>query len=209
MPLFSNAIENDSSDRDAKFTLFYALMNLATLVGTFLCAVLGECINWGITFSIMASASAGALLLIFFYKHLIKEVVDTKYNILASVFSISVVTIGLSIFLKHIDTFYDSVIIYILPFISMIVFAWLLFIERDRKKILALGAIIGIETFFFILYEQSANSLVLFAEQNVDRTIGFLSFIGLSSIPTAYCGDRERSLRRKWTLQKNYRLIFL
>jgi len=186
LPLFSEVIGANTENRDAKFTFLYAFMNLATLAGTISCAVLGECISWSVTFLVMFIADSLALSLVLYYLARHRTFFAWNAQTLLGVPIIAVVVFALFACLKHgfnIQSyiFYISFVVIIIPLIIR-----LYLIDRNIKTLINFGLVIVGSVIFYMLYEQSGNSLVLFAENNINRQTDMLSFFGLTAIPTTF-----------------------
>ncbi|AIL12658.1 hypothetical protein IM40_02580 [Candidatus Paracaedimonas acanthamoebae] len=186
LPLLSQIIGKDSLNRDAQFTFFYALMNLATLFGTVMCAVLGECLNWKVSFLMMLIADCLALFFLGFFGKYIKLSIAKLGQDLLKLLSVPIIIAIVYFFFNYATIQPTFIISFILISGILVALATLFHAENQTKNIKVFGLVILITVSFFILYEQSGNSLVLFAENYLDRTLKGFSNIGITTIPTTF-----------------------
>ncbi|OJW49203.1 MAG: hypothetical protein BGO67_04400 [Alphaproteobacteria bacterium 41-28] len=185
-PLFSDLIGRDSSNRDTKFTFLYAFMNLSTFLGTLVCAVLGECIAWEFTFLAMIVANCAALVVLICLEN--KPIISVKefsQKMLGLCLAVAF-TVLVFLFFRSGFNIPGSILTVVLLSVLVFCFIRLSTLQTDYKKLEMFGFTIIFTILFFICYEQSGNSMVLFADNNVDRNFGFLAKLGINFLPTTF-----------------------
>jgi POT family proton-dependent oligopeptide transporter len=183
LPLLDNTIKEGNYDRDSIFTLFYALMNLANLLGGSFCAIVGEFYSWAFVFITLASFAALGVISSFFLFRKILILPKAHKVILAVLSSLAFIIFMYTILSNTHDLLPRNVYLFfgIIFILSSIYIYKNFFLKANFINIILLLTI----TFtFFSLYEQSANSLVLLIENLTDRHILIPLINKVLNIPT-------------------------
>ncbi|MFC4210464.1 peptide MFS transporter [Pedobacter lithocola] len=172
--------------RDAGYGLFYAGINVGGLLGGAMCIYLGKYYSWHLCFLSAALVMAfGLSTFIFTKKHLgpignspllhLDESKRTIYEIL--VYAGSLLCIPL-IFVMVKNTAFTDYFMYTIGVVALIYFLYEIVMIKDRNAQYKLGAAFVFIFCYFIfmaISEQSGGSLSLFAKDNLDHNLLFLS----------------------------------
>jgi proton-dependent oligopeptide transporter, POT family len=170
LPLLDTAIKEGNYDRNSIFTLFYALMNLANLLGSSFCAIVGEYYSWTLVFITLASfAILGSVFSFLLFKKMLSF--PNAHNIiLAASSSLAFIILIYTILINTHDLSPRNVYIFF-GIIFVLSTVYLYKYSGLKTKFINLVLLLIITFTFFSLYEQSANSIVLLIENLTDRQI--------------------------------------
>ncbi|RNL56079.1 peptide MFS transporter [Pedobacter jejuensis] len=172
--------------RDAGYGLFYAGINVGGLLGGAMCIYLGKYYSWHLCFLSAAFVMAfGLSTFIFTKKYLgpignspllhLEKSKRTIYEIV--VYTGSLLCIPL-IFIMVKNTAFTDYFMYTIGVVALIYFLYEIVMIKDRKaqyKLLAAFVFIFCYFIFMAISEQSGGSLSLFAKDNLDHQIIFMS----------------------------------
>lgn len=172
--------------RDAGYGLFYAGINVGGLLGGAMCIYLGKYYSWHLCFLSAALVMAfGLSTFIFTKKYLgpignspllhLEEPKRTAYEII--VYAGSLLCIPL-IFIMVKNTAFTDYFMYTIGVVALIYFFYEIFMVKERKaqyKLLAAFVFIFCYFIFMAISEQSGGSLSLFAKDNLNHNLLFLS----------------------------------
>lgn len=172
--------------RDAGYGLFYAGINVGGLLGGAMCIYLGKYYSWHLCFLSAALVMAfGLSTFIFTKKYLgpignspllhLEKSKRTAYEI--AIYTGSLLCIPL-IFIMVKNTAFTDYFMYTIGVVALIYFLYEIFMVKDRKaqyKLLAAFVFIFCYFIFMAISEQSGGSLSLFAKDNLNHNLLFLS----------------------------------
>jgi len=172
--------------RDAGYGLFYAGINVGGLLGGAMCIYLGKYYSWHLCFLSAALVMAfGLSTFIFTKKYLgpigsspimhLEKSKRTVYEIL--VYAGSLLCIPL-IFIMVKNTAFTDYFMYTIGIVALIYFLYEIIMVKERKaqyKLLAAFVFIFCYFIFMAISEQSGGSLSLFAKDNLNHNLLFLS----------------------------------
>lgn len=172
--------------RDAGYGLFYAGINVGGLLGGAMCIYLGKYYSWHLCFLSAALVMAfGLSTFIFTKKYLgpigsspimhLEKSKRTAYEIV--VYAGSLLCIPL-IFIMVRNTAFTDYFMYTIGVVALIYFLYEIFMVKERKaqyKLLAAFVFIFCYFIFMAISEQSGGSLSLFAKDNLNHNLLFLS----------------------------------
>ena len=172
--------------RDAGYGLFYAGINVGGLLGGAMCIYLGKYYSWHLCFLSAALVMAfGLSTFIFTKKYLgpigsspimhLEKSKRTVYEIV--VYAGSLLCIPL-IFIMVKNTAFTDYFMYTIGVVALIYFLYEIIMVKERKaqyKLLAAFVFIFCYFIFMAISEQSGGSLSLFAKDNLDHNLLFLS----------------------------------
>ncbi len=167
------------------FTLFYCIFNLGGFIGIFGCAAMGEYLGWHYAFWIALSVNLIALIILFSSRNFIQNLQTQSYPFHKIMKGMAFSLILLPIVLISVQ--FSAQVMNTLPYFFAI-FILFLFIYSYRTKDLGITwfyyAMMGImiNLIFFSIYEQQSNSLVLFIERNIDRSVS-IPFLNIDLMP--------------------------
>jgi len=172
--------------RDAGYGLFYAGINVGGLLGGAMCIYLGKYYSWHLCFLSAALVMAfGLSTFIFTKKYLgpigsspimhLEKSKRTVYEIV--VYAGSLLCIPL-IFIMVKNTAFTDYFMYTIGVVALIYFLYEIIMVKERKaqyKLLAAFVFIFCYFIFMAISEQSGGSLSLFAKDNLNHNLLFLS----------------------------------
>ena len=172
--------------RDSGYGLFYAGINVGGLLGGAMCIYLGKYYSWHLCFLSAALVMAfGLSTFIFTKKYLgpignspllhLEKTKRTAYEIIVYVGSLLCIPL---IFIMVKNTAFTDYFIYTIGVVALIYFLYEIFMVKERKaqyKLFAAFVFIFCYFIFMAISEQSGGSLSLFAKDNLDHNLLFLS----------------------------------
>ncbi|MCZ4223017.1 peptide MFS transporter [Pedobacter rhodius] len=172
--------------RDAGYGLFYAGINVGGLLGGAMCIYLGKYHSWHLCFLSAALVMAFGLSTFIFTKKYLGPIGNspllhleknkrTIYEII--VYAASLFCIPL-IFIMVKNTAFTDYFMYTIGVVALIYFLYEIFMVKERKaqyKLLAAFVFIFCYFIFMAISEQSGGSLSLFAKDNLNHNLLFLS----------------------------------
>ena len=172
--------------RDAGYGLFYAGINVGGLLGGAMCIYLGKYVSWNLCFLSAALVMAFGLgTFIFTKKYLgpigsspllhLQKSKRTIYEIVVYIGSLLCIPL---IFIMVRNTAYTDYFMYTLGIVALVYFFYEMFSIKEvkaRYKLLAAFIFILCYFIFMAISEQSGGSLSLFAKDNLDHGLLFLS----------------------------------
>ncbi|GGI25602.1 peptide MFS transporter [Pedobacter mendelii] len=172
--------------RDAGYGLFYAGINVGGLLGGAMCIYLGKYYSWHLCFLSAALVMAfGLSTFIFTKKYLgpignspllhLEKTKRTIYEVVVYVGSLLCIPL---IFIMVKNTAYTDYFMYTIGIVALVYFIYEIFTVKERKaqyKLLAAFIFIFCYFIFMAISEQSGGSLSLFAKDNLDHSLLFLS----------------------------------
>lgn len=179
--LIGRAAESENLPSQKAFTALYMSFNVGTLLGALLCAMLGEIYGWTYGF-----AAAGMAMILAAAVPLNGERRGKQNPALALPLTLAVLP-ALAFIISH-----SSILRWALPTLTgaAIVLMMALAAKDGRESVknaLTILSFMAFHTVFFALYEQGSLSLVLFAENHVDRSLeALVGFGGARPVPTTF-----------------------
>lgn len=178
---------------DSGFTLMYMGMNIGSFASSILTAIMHRYFGWHIAFLMGGIAVYISLLFYFFLRHSAREVDSHigKQPLSKPTWITILVGIAIAIFAASFLVAHTTIANIVLICATILLFFYFLFeiirSSREEKfKIVASLLLIFIGLVFFVLYQQSFTSIVLFINRSVDRqlfniTIPTEAFLGLNA----------------------------
>lgn len=181
--------ENNSSMREAGFTIFYMSINLGSILGFFICGYLGENIGWHYGFG---AAGIGMLLGVLQYKLKVKSLGEIGLNptnsinlktknfykkiiYIISFFIIMIIFSGLFGFWKMDPTPLANILTIIIASISLIYFLYIYFLGKlnkgEKKKIIMIFTLFIGAALFWSGFDQGGSSFNIFAKEFTNRIV--------------------------------------
>lgn len=168
--------ENQNAFKEALYTRYYVYINLGTIIGTILCAVIGETYSWSLGFlnAFLVHLLSGILCL-FLKKKKSPNHYFGRGFLLASAFLV------LSRLL--LDANFTPLIFVGLFFFSLIRLFYIGREEGTLTRMYSVLLLMGLQITFNVIYEQSMTTLCLFTDRVVDRTLSFGLLERVSNLP--------------------------
>lgn len=181
--------ENNDSQRESGFTIFYMAINIGSILGFFICGFLGENIGWHYGFAAAGFGMALGLLQYIFTKNKLGDVglnptnilnnKSRKRNIILIIISILLIFVFVISGLLDIWTFNPVPLANILTvLISMTAAFYFLYIfyfggldKKEKKKMVLILILFVSAAFFWSGFDQAGSSFNIFAKEYTDRFI--------------------------------------
>lgn len=177
--------------RDAGYSLFYMGINIGSAIGLFLVGYLGERVNWHVGFAVAAVGMALGLLQYVLGQKNLRGAGDAPGNPLTArergrvlrILGIAAAAIALAFVAAALTgTLSVDNVTYVLTAFSIIVpiayFVYMFVVRRDditdeeRPKLKAFVWLFIASAVFWMIFDQAAGPLTLFAQDHVDLHIG-------------------------------------
>ena len=168
--LLGSFFANDQTKSTAAYTLLYIAVNIGSLLGITICAMLVKYVNYREAFNFIAIAATSAAIILFLCKN-IKNHRSTSGDFLSNLFSYLAITvvISLSSFLLS----YRSVLVFLLLVICGVSFFILksAVIDADSRKkyFVTIFFIFLFNIIFIMLFMQNKTSLTMFSLREINR----------------------------------------
>ncbi|WP_227711263.1 peptide MFS transporter [Novosphingobium ovatum] len=184
------------SRRDAGFTIFYMGINLGSILGQFLCALLADHIGWWGGFGIAGIGMLVSFALVTFHGGRLNGLGDTPlgqtrdrgvviyvlallaipalYWLFSNLMSAPRPTpgagiIGMIMALPVLTKVLNLTFLIAIP--GILVWAWRAGSRQEFEMMLAAMVLVVFNVLFWTLFEQAGSSLSLFADRNTDRSV--------------------------------------
>ncbi|NGX57265.1 MAG: Dipeptide permease D [Chlamydiae bacterium] len=174
MALLGSVYEENSSEREKGFTIFYIIQNLGALVSTILCGIVANQYGFRYGFALAASGMVFGNIVLFFLRKPLRELDQSPpkrggivLSILGVIALLAVGTLGV---------YAEEIVFQFLPLLTMGLFGgFAFFLVKDamipKKQIYQLLVYLGALILFFAIEDQIFSSLILFTERVTDRTL--------------------------------------
>lgn len=182
--LVGSLYEKIPNKREAGFSIFYLGMNAGALLGPIIYGFIAKTIGWHASFLVSIIGTSVALIL-FFYKNLAFRIkqdfrvqpfllfLKEKLKTVTGIFIIISLFIPLtSELLQQANIFGSLLIILGMTIIYILIFIMVKSNVIDRKHIIALSILSFFCIFYFSCSLQTATTLTLFIEREVNKNIG-------------------------------------
>ncbi|OGV20867.1 MAG: hypothetical protein A2X47_13560 [Lentisphaerae bacterium GWF2_38_69] len=198
--MMGRAYEDNDPRIDSGFTLYYMGINIGSFSSSLIAGPVKDAYGWGIPFAISAAGLFfGFIWFMFFKKHGdnlesppgMKSFHPGKWFIVVICCILGVLASAMMMLYVEIG----SMCFYVLSGLIFIYLIWEIIIspKEDKKKIMVCLILIFLAVGFFSLYYQLYQSVVLFLQRNVDRTLFGIDiptpvFLGLNGLSVIILG---------------------
>lgn len=183
--IVGNLYKPDDARRDAGFSFFYMGINLGGFLGALICGWVGQKISWHLGFGLAGVFMIVGLITFYKTQHKLGPIglPPSKDNLLAPaiagikkewlIYLLSIAAVPVFILILN----YYKVYSYIINPFGIVALVYVIYVasklgKQAFLKIIAALLLIIFSGLFWAFYEQGGGSLNLFAERNVNMTLG-------------------------------------
>jgi len=170
---------NDKPKHDRAFTLFYMGVNVGGILAAVVVGFVAHHFGWHAGFSLAAIGMLIALLTFFYGWRYLSLYIEEPHRVSLTknnVITVAMVLVGIILSFCYLLNHPQYIMVLV---VAMIILCVLLFIKlfhsadfAVKKNLWLLVLLYTLTICFFIMYEQSGTSLMLFTERVIDRNIG-------------------------------------
>ena len=171
--LFSQIYDKNDKTRDAGFTLYYLVKNVAYLLAPILCGIVGETYGLNYAFIVSGIGMLSGLLVFLFAKNkfLKYETIKTKITIRKKIFSAIIILITtlitFSILVLNLE---GNLLIFVVPAaIIYLIFYMIKKTKIEKKNVLIIFLLLFFVTVFSTILGQGGTTINLFIERIINR----------------------------------------
>ena len=176
----------EDNRRDQGFTIFYMGINLGAMVATIVCGYLGTEVGWAYGFGLAGIIMVAGLVVFLLGRPLLEgagelprpEIVDEKALGLPKlwwVYIAAVVAVGITTFVFVVPDWARNVLFGLsaLAVGSLLVYVGVKHEIQQLIRVLSMLFLMLVAAVFWALFEQFSSSMKVFADRNVDLSVGF------------------------------------